>query len=151
MLSLFHLTWKKLDFLHLKDLLNFECKAYLKESILSPQRKIIGAYRSSDYSLAIETGLLWTIPIPSRLCHLWSCNVAENETQLELVRSHCNSIRERGSFPYLYTNMNIRLILVFVSQSHWAPSHSRFSMLDLAMMYLWCLISLAFQLPWLEN
>ena len=37
----FHLSGKKLDYLHLKNLLKYKCELYLKQQLTTPQRKII--------------------------------------------------------------------------------------------------------------
>jgi hypothetical protein len=39
--NFFHLSWKKLGYLSLKDFLKYECELYLKQSLTLPQRKII--------------------------------------------------------------------------------------------------------------
>ena len=52
----FHLSREKLDYLHLKDFLEYECEFYLKQLLTPPQRKIILAYRTSNHRLVITIG-----------------------------------------------------------------------------------------------
>ena len=52
----FHLSRKKLDYLHLKDFLKYECELYSEQPLTPPQHKIIAAYHTSNHRLAIETG-----------------------------------------------------------------------------------------------
>ena len=52
----FQLSWKKLDYLHLKDFLKYECDLNLKQPLTPPHRNIIGAYGISNHRLAIEIG-----------------------------------------------------------------------------------------------
>ena len=54
--TLSHLTWKKLDYLNLKDFLKFECELYLKQPLTPPQHKINVAHCTSNLRLAIEIG-----------------------------------------------------------------------------------------------
>ena len=77
----FHLSWKKLDYIHLKDFLKYKCELYLKQPLNPSQRKIIVAYHALNHGLAIETIHRLTIPIPkdNRLCHSCSHNLVENE------------------------------------------------------------------------
>ena len=42
----FHLYGKKLDYLHLKDFLKYECELYLKQPLTPSQHKIIDAYNT---------------------------------------------------------------------------------------------------------
>ena len=37
----FHLSRKKLDYLHLKNFIEYECELYLKQPLTTSQRKII--------------------------------------------------------------------------------------------------------------
>ena len=52
--TLYHLSWKKLDCLHLKDFLKYECELYSKQPSTPTQRKIIATHRTSNHRLAIE-------------------------------------------------------------------------------------------------
>ena len=52
----FYFSWKKLNYLHLKDFLKYECEVYLKQPLAPPQHKIITTYRTSNHRLAIKTG-----------------------------------------------------------------------------------------------
>ena len=56
----FHLFGKKLDYLHLKDFLQYKCELYLKQPLTPPQHKIIADYRTSNHRLEIETRQ-WTM------------------------------------------------------------------------------------------
>jgi len=77
----FHLSGKKLDYLHCKDFLRYECELYLKQPLTLPQCKTIIAYRTVNHRLAIKIRRWSTIPIPSddRLSHYCSYNAVENE------------------------------------------------------------------------
>ena len=44
----FHLSRKKLDYLHLEDFLKYERKLYLKQPLAPPWRKNIIAYYTSN-------------------------------------------------------------------------------------------------------
>ena len=44
-----HLTWKKLDDIHLKDFLPYECELYLTQMLPPPRHKIIVAYQTSNH------------------------------------------------------------------------------------------------------
>jgi len=59
----FHFFGKKLDYLHLKDFLKYECELHLKQPINTTTRKIIVAYRILNHRLVVETGQWSTIPI----------------------------------------------------------------------------------------
>ena len=50
-----HFLVKKLDHLHLKDVLKYECEFYLKRPLTPTQCKIIVAYGIMNHRLAIET------------------------------------------------------------------------------------------------
>jgi hypothetical protein len=53
--NLFHLFWKKLDYLHLEDFFpKYICELYLKQPLAPPQHKIIVAYHTSNHRLAIK-------------------------------------------------------------------------------------------------
>ena len=54
----FHLSRKKLGYLHLKRFLDYECELYLKQPLTPPQHKIIFAYYTSNHRLAIDIGQL---------------------------------------------------------------------------------------------
>ena len=75
----FHLSGKKLNYLHLKDFLKYECELYLKQPLAPPQCKIIVAYHTSNHELAIEIGRWIIIPISrdTRLCNFCSYNGIE--------------------------------------------------------------------------
>ena len=102
----FHLFEKKLDYLHLKDFLKYECELYLKQSLTPPQRKIIAAYRTSNHTLVIETGRWMSIPIPrnTRLCHFCSYNTIEKMRHISCWNEYTlyNPIRDK--FPSLFEN-----------------------------------------------
>ena len=53
--NFFHLLWKKLDYLHLKDIDKYKCELYLKQPLTPTQHNIIVAYRTLNYRLTIET------------------------------------------------------------------------------------------------
>ena len=57
------LSRKKLDYLHLKNLLIHKRELYLQPPLTTPQRKIIVTYYILNHNLAIETRWWWTIPI----------------------------------------------------------------------------------------
>ena len=75
-----HLSRKKLDCLHIKDFLKYECEFYLKQPLTPPQHKIIDAYRTLNHRLAIKIGrqMSITISIYPTLCHFCSYNTVEN-------------------------------------------------------------------------
>jgi hypothetical protein len=50
----FHLIGKKLDYLHLKDFLKYECELYLKQPLTPPQCKIIVAYHALTIKLPLK-------------------------------------------------------------------------------------------------
>ena len=77
----FHLSWKKLNYIHFRDFLIYECQLHSKQLLTPPQRKIIVTYRSLNHRLVIEIGWWLTIPISrdDRVCHFWSYNVVEVE------------------------------------------------------------------------
>ena len=81
----FHLYGKKLDYLHLKDFLKYECELYLKQPLTLAWRKVIATYCTSN-QLAIETKQWMTIPISrdTRLCHFCSYIAIENEAHFML-------------------------------------------------------------------
>ena len=82
----FHLSWKKLHYLHLENFLKYECELYLKQPLTPPQRMIIVAHHISHHRLAIEIGRWMTILISrdTRPCHFWSCNAIEKEAHFVL-------------------------------------------------------------------
>ena len=82
----FHLSWKKLDYLHLQDVLTYECELFLKQPLTPPQCKTIFAYYTSNHRLAIQVGRWMTIPISrdTTLRHFCSYNVLENEAHFML-------------------------------------------------------------------
>ena len=47
---------EEVDYVHLKDFLEDECVLYLKQSLTSPQGKIIVACCTSNHKLAIQSG-----------------------------------------------------------------------------------------------
>ena len=101
----FHLTRKKLDDLHLKDFLKYECELYLKQPLTPPQCKIIVAYRTLNHRLAIKIGQWMTYPISrdTRLCHFCSYNAVENEAHFMLECPIYNPIKDK--FPSLFKNV----------------------------------------------
>jgi len=58
--NFFHLLGNKLDYLHLKDFLKYECELYLKQPLTPSQHKIIVSYCISimDLSLTLDDGQL---------------------------------------------------------------------------------------------
>ena len=98
-MELFHLFGKKLDYLHLKDFLKYECELYLKQPLTPPQCMIIATYHTSNHRLATEIGR-WTSILVSRdtrLCHFCSSNVVENEAHFVLECPLYNQIRDKFS------------------------------------------------------
>ena len=63
----FHLSWKELDHLHLKEFLKYEHESYSKQPSTPTQRKIIVARRTMNHKVAIEIGRQSTVPISKRL------------------------------------------------------------------------------------
>jgi hypothetical protein len=59
----FHLSWKKLDYLHIKDVIKYECESYLKQPLTPPQYKIIATYCTSNHKFSIEIGQWSTMSI----------------------------------------------------------------------------------------
>jgi hypothetical protein len=62
----FHLSWKKLDHLHLKDFLKYEREFHLKQPLTPTQRKTTTAYCAMNNRVAIETRRWSTVPISNR-------------------------------------------------------------------------------------
>ena len=58
----FHLLGEKLDYLHLKNFLKYECELYLRQPLTPPQCKTIATYYTLNQRLAIEIGQWSTIP-----------------------------------------------------------------------------------------
>lgn len=77
----FHLSRKKLDFIHLKDVLKYKCKLYLKQPLGPPQCEIITAYHTTNHRIASEIGKGSSIPISrnNRSCHFCSYDAVEKE------------------------------------------------------------------------
>ena len=122
-------------------------KAYLKQPLTPPQRKIVVAYYTSNHTLAIAIGRWLTIPISREniWCHFCSYNVAENEFHFMLKCPLYTSIRIR--FPSLFQNVVLGSLKSFVQLKHQldlscklmdaiALHHSReFSLFDTILMY----------------
>ena len=43
---------KKIDYLHLKNFLKYECELYLKQPLTPPQRKVVVGYQTANHILA---------------------------------------------------------------------------------------------------
>ena len=114
----FHLSRKKLNYLHLEDFLKYECELYLKQPLAPPQRKIVATYRTSNHTVDIEIRRWSTIPIfrDTRLCHFCSYNVVENEARFVLERPLHKSIRDE--FPSLFENVIIGNPKSFFQMDH---------------------------------
>ena len=95
---------RNLDSLHLKDFLKYECEMYVKQPLTPPQRKIIGAYCTSNHRLAIEMGRWTTIPISrdDRLCHFGSFTIVIKEAHFVLECTLYSLIGDK--FPSLIEN-----------------------------------------------
>ena len=50
---------KKSNYLHVKDILIYECELYLKQPLTPHQRKIIDAYRTLDMDLPLKLDGGW--------------------------------------------------------------------------------------------
>ena len=59
----FYFVRKKPHYLHVKDILIYECELYFKQPLTPHQHKIIDAYRTSNHGLAFEIGWWLTTPI----------------------------------------------------------------------------------------
>ena len=95
----FHLSGKNLDFIHLKHVLKYKCKLYLKQPLGPPQRKIIVAYHTTNHRIASEIGRRSSIPISrnNRPCHFCSDDVVENKAHFILKLPLYNPIRDKIS------------------------------------------------------
>ena len=111
----FHLSGKKLDYLHLKL---YECELYLKQPLTPPKRKIIVAYLTMNHRLAIEIGCWLTIPISrdNRLCHFCSYNAVENKAQFMFECSLYNPIRDE--FPSIFKDVVLWSLKSFFEFDH---------------------------------
>jgi hypothetical protein len=54
---------KKLDYLHLKDFLKYECELYLKQPLTQPYHKAIATNYTSNHRFAMDSEQWLTIPI----------------------------------------------------------------------------------------
>ena len=93
----FHFLWKKLDFLHLKDFLKYECELYLKQPLTPSHHNIIDAYDTSNHRLAIQIGLWSSVHVfrDSGSCHFCSYNALENEAHFVLELPLYNHVRDK--------------------------------------------------------
>ena len=82
----FHIYEKKLDYIHLKAFLKYECELYLKQPLSPAQHNINVAFHTLSHRLAIETGGWMIIPISrdTRLYHVCSYNAVESEAHVML-------------------------------------------------------------------
>ena len=116
----FHFSGMKLDYLHLKDFLKYECELYQRHLLSPPQDKIIVTYCTLKSRLAIEIGWWMTITISrdTRLYHLFSYNAGENEASFVLECPLYNAIRNR--FPSPFENVVPRGLKSFFQIDHQA-------------------------------
>jgi hypothetical protein len=93
----FHLSGKKLGYLHLKEFLKHKCALYLKQSLTPPHCKIVVTNCTSTHSIAIEIKLWLTIPTSkdNSLCHFCSNNAADNEAYFVLECPLYNFIKDK--------------------------------------------------------
>ena len=114
----FHLSWKELDDLHLKDFLNTNVNCTWSNHWHPPQRKINVAYRTSNHWLAIEIGRWSTISISRdiRLCHFCSYAAIEIEEHFVLECPLYNPIRDE--FPSLFENVILESLKSFFHLDH---------------------------------
>ena len=114
----FHFSRKKLDYIHLKDFLKYECESYLKQSLTPPKCKIVATHPSSKHELAIEIGRWSTIPVSrdTKLCPFCSYDVVGNEAHNVLECPLCNPIRDK--FPSLFENLLLRSRKSFFQLDH---------------------------------
>ena len=61
--SFFYIMENKLDYVHLKDFLNYECESHLKQPLAPPQRIIIVAYHTPNHRFVEEIDWWLTIAI----------------------------------------------------------------------------------------
>ena len=59
----FYQSQKKLDYLHLKNFLKYECELYLKQPLTPPKCKIIVSYLTTNHRLVYEIGRRSIVPI----------------------------------------------------------------------------------------
>ena len=108
----FHLTRKKLDYLHLKNFVNYACESYLKQLLTPPQHKILPHL---NHILVIEIGRR-SISLISR-----DTNFA---LKLQMKMRHTfvlwcplyNSIRDR--FSFLFQNVSLGSLESFFQLDH---------------------------------
>jgi hypothetical protein len=105
---------KKLDYLHLKDLLKYEWEFYWKQPLTPPQHKNIAAYLTLNHRLAIEIGQWTIIPIfrDTKRCHPFSYNAVENLAHFVLECPLYRSIRDK--FPSQFENVILGSLKVFL-------------------------------------
>ena len=114
----FHFLGKKLDYLHLKVFLKYECELYLKQPLTPPQRKIIIGYPTSNHRLVAKIGRWSTNPIfrDTRLCHFFSYNVIGNEAHFVLECPLHNPSRDKS--PSLFENVVVGTLKSFIQLDH---------------------------------
>lgn len=102
----FHLMGNKIDYLHLKGFLDYECESYLKQPLTPPQCKIIAASCTSNRRLAIETRQWSTILISRdiRLCYFCFFNAIDNEAHFMLRNYICHSKMTTSKFDNVLRN-----------------------------------------------
>ena len=117
-MELFSSLGKKLDHLHLKDILKYECELYLNQPLTPPQCKIIATYCTSNNRLAIENGQWSTIPISrdTRLCHIFYFNAVEIEARFMLECPLYEPIRDK--FTSLFENVVLGSLKSFFQLDH---------------------------------
>jgi len=100
----FHLLGKKLDHIHLKELLKYECELYLKPPLIPPQCKIIVAYRTLNCRLLIEFGRWSTILISSNnlffVWHKLRNSIASEITYYAGFPSSCIVVESDAQFVF---------------------------------------------------
>ena len=111
---------KKLDYLHLKDTLKYECELYLKQPLTPPQRKIIVSYSTSNHRLAIEIGQWSTIPISrdTSLCHFCYYSLIRLENEAHFVLECPVYEHVRNKFPPLFENAVLGSLESFLQVDH---------------------------------
>jgi hypothetical protein len=104
----FHLFGKKLDYLHLKDFLKYECELYLKQPLTprvhhNTRSVLLIAPQTIDLPLKLDDGRVIPVSRDTRLCHFCSYNVIENEAYFVLECPLYNPIRDK--FPSQFKNV----------------------------------------------
>ena len=92
---------KKLDYLHLKDFLKYECELYLSNYWVHNARSLLPiAPRTIDLSFKLDDGRVISISRDSRLCHFYSYNAIENEAHFVLEWPLSNPIGDKFSSQF---------------------------------------------------